>query len=125
MSVVAEIIPWMAILGFFGLIMKLRVSGDPALWKRIEDLEKRMDSQAKEFQQKLDDERADCARKLAAMEGRIRELQQQQASLGHLNEAPLAGPLHHAFPLDRGPDKDADLVARLTSQPGRRRRAKR
>lgn len=103
-------LPWVAVLGFFGMILRLRVSGDPALWRRVEALEK-----------KLEDERISCDERIAQLEGYIRQLQQQQASFGHISDKPLKGPLHTAFRPDCS-DKDGDLIAKLNRQPSRERK---
>jgi hypothetical protein len=118
---VAAIIPWAALLGFLGLVLKLRVSGDPALWKRIEALEEKIEQQRKDFEKAMRDEREDCARRLLEMEGRIRQLQQRQTSSANVADKPLSGPLRTAFPpVDS--DQDADLMEQLDRVPSRKRK---
>jgi hypothetical protein len=122
-DVAAQLVPWAALLGFLGLVLKLRVSGDPALWKRIEALEAKIDQQRKDFEKVMREEREDCARRLLEMEGRIRQLQQRQTSAGNVADKPLAGPLRQAFPpIDS--DQDADLMERLDRVPSPRKRRK-
>lgn len=121
-QILLAVIPWTALLGFFGLLLRVRVSGDPALWKRIEALELKLEQQSREFDKKLQDERADCAKKLAEMEGRIRQLQQQQTSFGNVSDdRPLASPLRKAFPAQEG-NQDNDLIRKLDREPGRKRK---
>lgn len=117
MTAVSEVIPWLAIAGFFGLMLRVRVSGDPALWKRVEALEAKLEANAKEFEKKLADERRDCAKKLADMEGQLRDLEQQLVSSGRLSINAVAGPLHSVFRPDYG-DKDSDVIAKLEKLPG-------
>lgn len=122
LAVANALVPWAVIIAFCGLIVKVRLSGDPALWKRVEALEAKLDQQAKDFERKLDDEKAECAKKIAALEGRIRQLQQRQSSLGNVAEdKPLGPQLRTAFPV-RTEDKDADVLAKLSRVPGRRRK---
>lgn len=122
MSAVTDVLPWMAILAFFGLLLKVRVTGDPALWNRIEALEHRLDEQGKNFERLMKEERDECTRKLSEMEARIRHLQQQQNSMGNLGDPPLRMQLSSAFKPDNSP-KDADLVAKLNCVPSKRRRS--
>lgn len=119
---IATVLPWIAVLGFFGVLLRVRVTGDPALWKRIEALETRLDEQGKNFERLMKQERDECTRKLSEMEGRIRQLQQQQNSFGNIGEGrPLQAQLHEAFKPDHS-DKDKDLVGKLNKVPGRRKR---
>lgn len=115
---VTSVFPWIAILGFFGLLLKVRVSGDPALWRRIEALEKKIDDQQDEMMR----EREECAARISKLEGMIRQLQQRERSIGHLDEdRPLGGSLRRAFPPDRAAEKDGDLIRKLNRKPGRKR----
>lgn len=113
--VAVQLIPWAALLGFFGLLLKIRVSGDPALWARIEALEKKLDAKEKEFDAKMAAERKECAEKLARMEAQIRELQQRETSFGNLNDTPISKPLRTAYPVRRSrkQDPDADLLRKI------------
>lgn len=121
MNAAVALMPWIAVLGFFGILLKVRVSGDPALWNRIEALERRLDEQGRNFERLMKEERDECTRKLSEMEGRIRELQQQQNSMGNLSEHPIKMQLRSAFKPDHSP-KDEDLVAKLNGVPSKRRR---
>lgn len=119
-------IPWVAILGFFGMILKVRVSGDPALWKRVEALEAKLEQQTRDFatrlQAELEEERAECARKLGELEGQIRQLQQQQVSFGNMAQGdPMCGTLRTAFAVPIG-NKDADLLKKLNRIPGNKKK---
>jgi septal ring factor EnvC (AmiA/AmiB activator) len=103
---IAGILPWVALLGFFGLLLRVRVSGDPALWRRIEALEKKIDAQQEEMMR----EREECSARISDLEGKIRQLQQRERSLGNIDDdRPLAGVLRHAYPVE----KDADLIRKL------------
>lgn len=120
-------VPWVAcivaLFGFFGLLLKVRVSGDPALWTRIESLELRLDRKddaifllRKELDDKLVEERAECDRRLDELEGEIRLLLQREATFGAV-DTPLSAPLRKAFPVKRRPrgqpDQDADLLRKI------------
>lgn len=113
-------VPWVAcivaLFGFFGLLLKVRVSGDPALWARIDRLEARLDDKDREFDARLAEERAECDRRLDELEGEIRLLQQREMAFAG-TDMPLASPLRTAFPVKRRPrgqpDQDADLLRKL------------
>jgi regulator of replication initiation timing len=82
----------------------------------ISRLEDELRQQRIDFEGKLAEERADCARRLQAMEGKIRQLQQRQASFGNLSTDRLGGALHHAFHPDPE-NKDRDLIDKLDEVP--------
>lgn len=113
---VVNVLPWVALLGFFGLLLKVRVSGDPALWRRIETLEKKIDDQQEEMMR----EREECSARISRLEGMIRQLQQRERSLGNIDDdRPLAGVLHRSFPVDQ----DVDLLRKISRRkPGRKQR---
>lgn len=109
--------PFGLVLLILYLMFKARLSGDPALWKRIETLEQRLDEQREHFEKKLEEERKECAAQLAKLEAEVRQLQQIDSSRGHLADTPDGGALRRAFPPPRPRagkrDQDQDLLNKL------------
>lgn len=118
-SALAGAIPWAAVVALFGVLLKVRVSGDPALWKRIEALEAKLEEQDR----KILAERRDCDRRIGELEGIIRSLQQHEQSMGNLADNAAAAPLHSVYHPDRT-EKDSDVLRQLDRVPGTRRRRK-
>lgn len=88
---------WVAALSLLGLLVKnivpigrLRLDEKARLWTRISELE-----------QKLQDERDDCDRKLSALQDRISGMERQftQLQLSQGRARPLSGELSHAYDL--------------------------
>lgn len=113
-------LPWAFVLGLFGLFFKARLSGDPALWKRVESLEAEIKAQRKEFDDKLDRERKECERRIVDLEGTIRQLQQRQKSATRFADKPLCGSLDIAFPPD-AEEAEKDLLRKLDRIPSPKR----
>lgn len=100
---------------------KLNVEADGMVITRLEAELERLARKVDDLSRQLDGERKDCAAKMEKMQGRIRQLEQQQVSLGNFDKNIAVGPLHIAFPKPTD-DKDADLMGELDRVPSRKRR---
>lgn len=98
---------------------KLNAEADGMIVTRLYAEIERLDRELADLRNQMDQERRDCAKQIANMEGHIRQLQQHQTSFGHISGNQAEGPLKTAFP-PIASDKDGDLIDKLNKMPGTR-----
>lgn len=101
---------------------KINAEADSLIITRLCAEIERLDRDVNELRRQLADERNECDRRIAQMEGRIRQLQQRQTSAGNMANNQVEGPLRTAFPVIDEPDKDDDLIAKLDRSPRPKRK---
>lgn len=92
---------------------KLNVQADDMIVARLYAEIDRLDHDVSDLRKQLAEERRECDRRIAGMEGRIRQMQQRQTSAGRMTKNQVEGPLRAAFPVPSGPDPDSDLIGKL------------
>lgn len=117
-SSVGAAVPWALIFALITMLFRARLSGDPALWKRVEALEQKLEEQRRDFDAKMEAERMACAKHISDLEGQIRDLQQRQSSFGAMSNKPLCGALDVAYPAPAENGENDDLLAQLGNVEG-------